>query len=225
MTPIGQIRSCYPQKFGVPRQSGLVPAARAIIELAPEFAPPESLRGLEEYSHLWVIFLFDQVADWRPTVRPPRLGGNRRTGVYATRSPFRPNPIGLSAVALDRVEPGPPARIHVRGGDFLDGTPVLDIKPYLPWTDAPEAARGGLGGEAPRSRLEVRFSPQAERQLQSLDPELRSLISQVLAQDPRPAYQAGEKRSYGMRLECYDIRWRSEGDVAVVEAIEAIAEA
>lgn len=150
--PIGVIRSCFRQKFGIPRQPRLVPAARATLELLPSYAQPEAVRGLEGFSHLWLLFVFHGIpaGHWQPTVRPPRLGGNQRMGVFATRSSFRPNPIGLSAVALERIEiSAGRVVLHLAGVDVLDGTPVLDIKPYVPYADSIPEAVGGFANEAP----------------------------------------------------------------------------
>ncbi len=224
-TPIGRIRSCFKEKFGVPRQPGLIPDASAVIELTPLFAPASTVQGLDGHSHIWVIFLFHQTADqgWQPRVRPPRLGGNRKLGVYATRSMFRPNPIGLSVVTLDRVETDP-VRLHVSGGDFVDGTPVLDIKPYVPYVEAISGAVNPIAPEKPEIRLRVLFSDAATAGLDDQpDAErLRRLISQVISADPRPAYRQGEMdtRTYGMRLSGVEVKWRVHGDdTAVVTQI------
>ena len=225
--PIGYIRSCFPEKFGIPRQPGLVPAARATLELVPPYDRTEALQGLEEFSHVWLIFVFHASLreEWKATVRPPRLGGNRRVGVFASRSMFRPNPVGLSVVELERLEldAGPP-RLHLRGVDLLDGTPVLDIKPYLPYVDAIPDARGAWADGAPEPALAVRFSEQAERQCrdaQARYPELHQLIEQVLAQDPRPAYydEATPRSRFGTRLLDFDVVWEMAGDTAVVREI------
>lgn len=221
--PIGVIHSCFKEKFGIPRQPGLAAEARAELELLPPFDRPEAVRGLESFSHLWVIFVFHDCLReaWKPTVRPPRLGGNRRLGVFATRSTFRPNPIGLSVVELERIEVENGVRLFLRGVDLLDGTPVLDIKPYLPYADAIAHARSGFAEGAPPARLRVEFSAQALARCQAASlrhPRLQTLIEQVLASDPRPAYagdDAGE-RIYGMKLLDFDLKWRVRGDVAEV---------
>ncbi len=222
---IGRIHSCFKEKFGIPRQPGLVPEARAVLELFAPYARPEALVGLESFSHIWVVFVFHRHLDrgWRPTVRPPRLGGNRRLGVFATRSGFRPNPVGISAVRLEGVRfRGDSAELGLAGVDLLDGTPVLDIKPYLPYADALPAARGGFAGQAP-PRTAVSFAPAARVDLARLDPDtperLAGLIVQVLANDPRPAYYAGKKdgRIHGLRLYDLDVRWqRSAEGIEVV---------
>jgi tRNA-Thr(GGU) m(6)t(6)A37 methyltransferase TsaA len=190
--PIGVVRSCFREKFGIPRQPGLASAARATLELLPPYNQPAAVRGLEGFSHLWLVFAFHGIpaGRWQPTVRPPRLGGNRRLGVFATRSTFRPNPIGLSAVKLERIATDHgKVVLHLAGVDVLDGTPVLDIKPYLPYADCIPTATGGFATEVPPSGLAVEFSPAAAAFCAALpvgDP--RELITQLLRQDPRPAY-------------------------------------
>lgn len=220
--PIGRIRSCFPQKFGIPRQPGLVPQARAVLELFAPYGRAEALAGLEAFSHLWVVFVFHAHLDrpWHPTVRPPRLGGNRRIGLFASRSAFRPNPIGISAVRLDGIrQAGERAEIDIGGGDFLDGTPVLDIKPYLPYADAIAQAAGGFAAAAP-PLLPVDFAPQAEAACrESGDDRLKELISGVLANDPRPAYddRADDNAVYGMRICESEVKWRvRQGRVTVL---------
>lgn len=214
-SPIGVIHSCFKQKFGIPRQPGLVTEAQASLELLPPYDCAEALTELAGFSHLWIVFVFHQSLrdGWRPTVRPPRLGGNRRIGVFASRSPFRPNPIGLSAVRLQGIVEQDGKRLLKLGGiDLLDGTPVLDIKPYLPYGDAITDAHAGYAQAAPRVPLAVVFEPQAETQIKAAEadhPGLRRLIEQLLAADPRPAYQAGkaQRRRFGMRLWDYDVQW------------------
>ena len=219
-SPIGVIHSCFKQKFGIPRQPGLVAEAQATLELLPPYDCAEALTALEGFSHLWIIFVFHRSLrdGWRPTVRPPRLGGNRRIGVFASRSPFRPNPIGLSAVRLlDIVEEDGRRLLRLAGVDLLDGTPVLDIKPYLPYGDAIPDARAGYAQAAPRAPLPVAFEAEAEAQIEAAEvehPGLRRLIEQLLAADPRPAYQAGRasRRRFGMRLWDYDVQWEVVDD-------------
>ncbi|MBE2294970.1 MAG: tRNA (N6-threonylcarbamoyladenosine(37)-N6)-methyltransferase TrmO [Phycisphaerales bacterium] len=225
-TPIGVIRSCFREKFGIPRQSGLAPAARAILELLPPYEQPTIVRGLEAFSHVWLVFVFHGVptGHWRPTVRPPRLGGNRRLGVFATRSTFRPNPIGLSAVRLEGVHIAQRrVTLHLAGVDLLDGTPVLDIKPYLPYADCLSEASGGFAAEAP-SKLAVEFSPMATA-FCAAQPraELRTLIVETLSQDPRPAYHDAETmpRCYGMRLYEHEVCWEMRDGVAYVIEIRS----
>ncbi|HID49238.1 MAG TPA: tRNA (N6-threonylcarbamoyladenosine(37)-N6)-methyltransferase TrmO [Chromatiales bacterium] len=229
--PVGFLRSCFPEKFGIPRQPGLVPVARATLELAPPWDRPEALQGLEEFSHVWLIFVFHEIPrqEGKVTVRPPRLGGNRRVGVFASRSMFRPNPVGLSVVELEAVElDATPPRLHLRGVDLLDGTPVLDIKPYLPYVDAIPTAHGAWADSPPEPALAVRFSAGAERQCrdaQARYPELRELIEQVLAQDPRPAYygNATPRTRFGIRLLDFDVAREVEGDTAMVREIRPVA--
>lgn len=228
-SPIGIIRSCFKEKFGIPRQPGLASDARATLELLPPYDREEALRGLEQFSHLWVIFVFHGTMreQWKPTVRPPRLGGNQRLGVFATRSTFRPNPIGLSAVELegwDREEGR--LVLHLKGIDLMDGTPVLDIKPYLPYADNLVHASAGYAAEPPPARLEVVFTPEALTACQSREangyPQLQRLIEQVLGADPRPAYYQGKpgKSSFGMRLLDFDLRWEMrEGSLVCVTAL------
>jgi tRNA (adenine37-N6)-methyltransferase len=218
MEIIAHIRSDFPDRFGIPRQAGQAPSARAVIELLPPYDRPEAVRGLGDCSHVWVLFLCHKAEGWKPTVRPPRLGGNRRVGVFASRSPFRPNPIGLSAVRLEGIDLADGVRLHVSGGDFLDGTPVLDIKPYLPWADALADATGGIGAEAPTNRLPVHFDETCKRALDGL-PEgsrLRALIEESLSLDPRPAYHDEAAREYAMRIAGVDVRWRLSGETIEV---------
>lgn len=212
-SPIGQIRSCFPDKFGVPRQPRLAPAATAELWLLPPYDRPEALRGLEQFSHLWLIFHFHQIkaSTWQPTVRPPRLGGNQRLGVFATRSTHRPNPVGLSVVELRAiVHDAQGLRLQLAGVDLVDGTPVLDIKPYIPYVDALPEARAGFAQHAPAT-LQVNFSAAAlracELDQQQHGRELQALIEQVLAQDPRPAYQQDAQRVYGLRLWEQEVRF------------------
>lgn len=224
MWPIGYLRSPYREKFGVPRQPGLVDAAACRLELVPPYDAPESVRGLEEFTHVWVLFSFHlaREAGWKPLVRPPRLGGNRKLGVFASRAPFRPNHIGMSAAALDRVviEQGR-AVIHLSGLDVVDGTPVLDLKPYVPYADCLPDAGGGFASARPPSRFEVRFSEQARRDLARASEDYLELVRQVLSADPRPAYQRDQEdgRVFGVALGDYNLRWRvSAGRVEVLEA-------
>jgi tRNA-Thr(GGU) m(6)t(6)A37 methyltransferase TsaA len=217
--PIGVIHSPYQQKFAVPRQPGLVTAARAEIHLHPDYAHPDSVRGLTEFSHIWVLFIFHETvaAGWQPLVRPPRLGGNTRKGVFATRATYRPNGIGMSVVALESVQANEHGVIiRVRGADWVNGTPVIDIKPYLPYAENIAGARGGFADARPHSALTTIFQTAAEQQLQQLQgdyPDLRLLISQVLDQDPRPAYKkaAHQDKVYGMSLYDLNIKWQVIG--------------
>lgn len=221
--PIGWIRSPFREKFGIPRQPLLVEAAEGVLELLPEFARPEALQGIEGYSHLWLEFVFHRHLEqgWQPRVRPPRLGGNKKVGVFASRSPFRPNPLGLSLVKLLAVEPGPQGmQLRLGGLDLLDGTPVIDIKPYLPYVEALPEARAKLAPGPPQAVLEVAFSERARRQLAALGDggRLAELIERLLELDPRPAYSGtgDPQRIYGMRLQGFDVRWRVTGAQAEV---------
>lgn len=219
--PIARIQSAFPEKFGIPRQSGLVEELPARIVFEPEFRVPEAVRGLEEFSHLWLIWEFSETArsTWSPTVRPPRLGGNRRLGVFATRSPFRPNPIGLSCVKLERVEAdgaqGPV--IHVLGADLMDGTPIYDIKPYLPYADCHPEAVGGFAAQKPEGTLRVDIPPELAA---AVPAGLLAPLRGVLAQDPRPAYQKDPERVYGLAFAGLDVRFQVDGDVLTVCGID-----
>lgn len=229
--PIGIISSPYKEKFGIPRQPGLVTAAHATLTLLPSYNQPETVRGLEGFSHVWVIFVFHatQQQGWKPTVRPPRLGGNARMGVFATRSTFRPNPIGLTVAELRGIQvQGNNITLELGGVDLLDGTPVLDIKPYLPYADAIPDARAGFAPEAPAAPLSVHFSALSDgqcRQKQArLNTDVRQLVEQILRQDPRPSYQQGQQegRVYAMRLYDFDLRWRYTTDgIEVLELADS----
>lgn len=213
MQPIGYIESDFPDKFGIPRQPGLASAAHAELILASPYDEPLAVRGLEAFSHLWLTFVFHHSPErWTPLVRPPRLGGNAKVGVFASRSTHRPNRLGLSLVELLEVDTRRGVRLVLGGCDLVSGTPVLDIKPYLPWVEARPEARAGYAPEAP-PQLEVHFSAEAEAALDERDDgdSLRELIRQVLAQDPRPAYRQGiEERIYGVRLRDVDVRFQVE---------------
>ena len=226
--PIGIVHSPFKEKFGVPRQPGIATAARATLELLPPYDREETLEGLEGFSHVWLVFVFHHSAaqGWQPSVRPPRLGGNARVGVFASRSMFRPNPIGLSVVELAGCgrEDGRLV-LHLKGADLVDGTPVLDIKPYVPYADCVPHARGGYADTAPEAPLQVRFTPAAEAQLREREaahPQLRELIVQILGADPRPAYRGpgNDLREYGMRLLDFDLRWRVEDGQAIVQRLD-----
>lgn len=212
--PIGVVHSCFTGKFGIPRQPGLVPAARGRIELFPSYSDPQAFVGLDQCSHIWVQFVFhrNRSTSWRPRVRPPRMGGNQSIGLFATRSPNRPNPIGLSVVTLDAVchERGQ-TFLDVSGIDLLDGSPVLDIKPYVPYVDVVLDARNAIATHAPM-QLPVNFSECSEafcaQYEQRLGISLRQLVEQVLRQDPRPAYQKPGVRIYILALLDVEVHWR-----------------
>lgn len=216
MKPIGWIRSDFKTKFGIPRQSGLVEELRAQVVFAPEYRVQEAFRGLAGFSHIWLLWEFSESVreSWSPTVRPPRLGGNQRMGVFATRSPFRPNPIGLSCVKLERVEPDSPDGpvLHVRGADLLDGTPIFDIKPYLPYADCRPEAVGGFAADY-QARLTVDFPTELADKIPA---EKLAALTGVLAGDPRPPYQNDPERVYGMTFAGFNIRFRVEGDKLTV---------
>lgn len=215
---IGVVRSPYREKFGIPRQPGLAPV-EAVIELSPPYASADAVSGLEQFSHIWVTFVFHAVMtrDWKPLVRPPRLGGNDRMGVFATRSTHRPNPIGLSAVELIGIAVDDGVRLRIRGADLLDGTPVLDIKPYIPYADALPDARAGYAQAAP-SRLPVRW----QADVSAVDAATQQMIADVLSLDPRPAYQREPQRVYGMHIGSYNVRFRVDADG--VEIVEIVAQ-
>lgn len=212
ITPIAYIQSDLKEKFGIPRQSGLVESLRAEVVFAPDYRVPEAVRGLEDFSHIWLIWEFSQARreDWSPTVRPPRLGGNRRVGVFATRSPFRPNSLGLSAVGLERVELDTPRGpvLHVSGADLLDGTPIYDVKPYIPYADAIPGASGGFTDRVDRALLAVECPPEV---LERVPEEKREALLELLAQDPRPSYQEDPGRVYGMAFAGFQVRFSVDG--------------
>ena len=220
---IARIHSDFPTKFGIPRQSGLVEQLRATVVFEPEYRNPDALRGLEEFSHLWLIWQFSQEVreGWSPTVRPPRLGGNARMGVFATRSPFRPNPIGLSCVRLTdiRKDPHLGCVLEVAGADLMDGTPILDIKPYLPYADAHPEATGGFTGNVGGVTLEVMIPPAL---LEQVPADKREALIGVLSRDPRPSYQHDPHRVYGMAFAGVNVRFTVDGETLTVRDIESI---
>ncbi len=207
MRQIAHIESAHRSKFGVPRQSGLAPSDRARIVFEPEFRNPDALRGIEGFSHLWVLWIFSQNSSdgFRPTVRPPKLGGNERVGVFATRSPYRPNPIGLSAVRIEGLEtlPDKGTTIVISGADMTDGTPVIDIKPYLPYADSIPGATGGFA-DGIGAKISVDFPAEL---LEKLPSDAHGAVIELLALDPRPGYQDDPERIYGMEYADYDIRF------------------
>ena len=218
MQPIAYIRSPFAEKFGVPRQGNLAPHVISEIVFEPDFRNDDCVRGLEQFSHIWLIWQFHcNGSEWHPTVRPPRLGGNTRLGVFATRSPFRPNGLGLSVVRLVSIEPGPV--IRVSGADMVDGTPIYDIKPYVPYSDAiPEAAAGFTG--MPWEPLRVQLP---EKLPHGATPEWCAALVETLAQDPRPAYQQDAQRVYHLILKPFEVHFRVEAGCAIVTAVTLYA--
>jgi len=205
--PIAYIKNGYKEKFGVPRQSGLAPSVKSVIEFCEGYRDENCIRDIEQYSHLWLIWGFSKNDNqWSPTVRPPRLGGNKRVGVFATRSPFRPNPIGLSCVKLERVEDSKAGkRLVVIGGDLADGTPIYDIKPYLPYVDSIEDAYGGFSEEHKNDFLKVEIPFELKEMLS--ENQLKNII-ELLSLDPRPSYQHDEERIYGLAFEELQIKFK-----------------
>lgn len=215
ITPIARFHSPFTEKFGIPRQSGLAAGLHGRIVLEPAFRDPSALRGLDGFSHLWLIWEFsgNKTRNWQPTVRPPRLGGNTRLGVFATRSPFRPNPLGLSCVRLDRIEwdtPDGPV-IHVLGADLMDGTPIYDIKPYIRYADSHPDARSGFTDEVAWEPLDILFPEQTP-----FEPEELDILRDILAQDPRPPFHDDPEKTYGMAFAGYDVRFRVNGQILTV---------
>ncbi|WP_286978298.1 tRNA (N6-threonylcarbamoyladenosine(37)-N6)-methyltransferase TrmO [Pseudomonas sp.] len=226
VSPIGFVRSCFKEKFAIPRQPQLAPAARGVLELVAPFDQPEAIQGLEQVSHVWLLFVFHQALEDKPRlkVRPPRLGGNQSIGVFATRATHRPNGIGQSVVALEKIEPG---KLWLSGIDLLDGTPVLDIKPYVPYADQVPSAFNHMAAAAP-SLLPVSWSQpaleQAQLHAQRLSEPLVALIEQCLAQDPRPAYQTPEpERRYGAKFWDLDVHWHypTPAEIRVLDVVLA----
>lgn len=228
--PIGIVHTPYKEKFAVPRQAELVDDGKGIIELLPPYNSPESVAGLDEFSHLWLIFQFHciEVGKWQPQVRPPRLGGNKKVGVFASRATHRPNPLGLSKVKLEKVEFQKHGKvlIHIGSCDLVDQTPLFDIKPYLHYADSEPLAKSGYAQDIPQARLEVTFSESACLVLVeqfNTYPQLERFIRQVISQDPRPAYQRGKisDRIYGMSILEFNVRWRiNSGDMEIAEVID-----
>ncbi len=221
--PIAKMRSDFPTKFGIPRQSGLVDALQSTIVFEPEYRNNEALRGLEDFSHLWLIWQFSEAVrdGWSPTVRPPRLGGNVRMGVFATRSPFRPNSLGLSCVkiiGLEQTEENGTV-IHVAGADLMDGTPIFDIKPYIPYSDSHPEALGGFTASAGEYLLTVDFPAEL---LEKLPESKREAAKDVLSHDPRPSYQRTPGRVYGLAFAGFDIRFTVDGDRLSVKEVNQL---
>ena len=222
MRIIARMKSDFPSKFGIPRQSGLVDTLRSTIIFEPDFRNADALRGIEEFSHLWLIWQFSESVrnDWSPTVRPPRLGGNTRLGVFATRSPFRPNSIGLSSVKLLELEQTTQygTVIHVAGADLMDGTPIFDIKPYIPYCDCHTDASGGFTATAQDYSLKVNIEDSI---LRKVPPSKSDALLDVLSHDPRPSYQQDSQRIYGLMFAGFNIRFQvSDGQLTVVEITE-----
>ena len=218
---IARMKSDFATKFGIPRQSGLVEELRSTIIFEPEFRNADALRGIEGFSHLWIIWQFSEAVrtEWSPTVRPPRLGGNTRMGVFATRSPFRPNNLGLSCVRLLGVEETAEhgTVLHVGGADLMDGTPIFDIKPYIPYADCQPDALGGFTGGSEGELLDVNFPAPL---LEQLPPEKQEAAIGILAHDPRPRYQKDAKRIYGVTFAGYDIRFTVEETTLTVVSVD-----
>ena len=224
---IGRIHSPLKEKFGLPRQSGLVPELRGRIEILPPYDRDEAFKELSGYSHIWVVSVFHLAVreQWQPTVRPPRLGGNERVGVFASRAPYRPNPIGLSLCSLLGIErEAGRLYLHIGACDMVDGTPVLDIKPYLPGSDAVAHARAGFVDAVPRHVLQVEWSATAQQQLRQfagVHPDLEALVQTLIAQDPRPAYQRElPAQEYGMRVYDCNVRFIVDAGRATVLSLE-----
>ena len=217
---IARIRTDFPTKFGIPRQSGLTDL-ESVIVFEPEYRNPEALRGLEGFSHLWLIWEFSEAKkeNWSPTVRPPRLGGNRRMGVFATRSPFRPNSIGLSSVKLLRIEETKEGKVLiVSGADMMDGTPIFDIKPYLPFADSHPEAAGGFAEEKFHENLEVIFPGEL---LELIPENKREALTEILREDPRPHYIKDSARLFGFSFAGFEVRFTVEGNTLTVREVEA----
>ncbi len=223
MKIIARICSDFPTKFGIPRQSGLISDLKSVIVFEPEYRNADALRGLEGFSHIWLVWQFSQAVreTWSPTVRPPRLGGNQRLGVFATRSPFRPNAIGLSSVKLEGIEhtQNHGTVIHVSGADLMDGTPIFDIKPYLPYSDCHPEATGGFAPTAAEAKLEIHFPDDL---LALIPPEKQQGLITVLAHDPRPSYQNDPDRIYGFEFGGCHIKFRVENQHLFVLETETI---
>ncbi|SMY38325.1 tRNA (N6-threonylcarbamoyladenosine(37)-N6)-methyltransferase TrmO [Photobacterium andalusiense] len=227
--PIGIVHSPYKEKFAVPRQPGLVPSARCEVILHDQANSLDAVRGIEQFSHVWLLFLFDQnlEAGWRPTVRPPRLGGNERIGVFASRATFRPNGIGMSAVKLQGVRHyNGQVIIDIAGADLVDGTPIIDIKPYIPYSDSLPEALGGFASSQPAT-LEVQFAPSALQQLVGKHADYyQAVITEVLAQDPRPAYKKGktDTKLYAVNLFDFNVQFTVAEPIITVVSIDTVVQ-
>lgn len=220
MKIIGHIHTDFPSKFGIPRQSGLVKELKGTITFLPEYRNPEAFRGLEEFSHIWLLWKFSksEKAHWSATVKPPRLGGKKRMGVFATRSPYRPNDIGLSSVKLEKIAYDPKLGpvLYVAGADLMDGTPIYDIKPYIAYADSHPDATEGFAGAVKEKELVVDFPTEL---LEKYPEEKRTAIMGVLAQDPRPAYDTDETRLYGVEFAGFDVRFTVTGNLLQVKEL------
>lgn len=227
---IGIVSSPFKEKFGIPRQPALAKSIVSEIIIVPPYNRIEAFKALETFSHLWLSFIFHQNIrnEWKPSIRPPRLGGNKKIGVFASRSSFRPNNLGLSVVELVEVKHlKGEIRIAIRGADLVDGTPIVDIKPYIPYTDAITDANAGYANEAPEKPLNVKFSSESLKQLNSLNaqryPNFKLIIDDVLTADPRPAYKnSNDPKIYGVKLYDFDIKWKVSNDTVEVLSIEPI---
>ena len=218
LEPIAYIRNGYKEKFGVPRQSGLAPSVKSVIEFCEGYRDENCIRDIEQYSHLWLLWGFSKnESQWSPTVRPPRLGGNKRVGVFATRSPFRPNPVGLSCVVLESVEDSKNGKILiVSGGDLADNTPIYDIKPYLPYVDCIPDARGGFAEDHKNHFFQVVIPDELKEKLTESQAEN---ITELLSLDPRPSYQNDEERVYGLAFENLQIKFKYKEDKIIITDI------
>ncbi len=219
LSPIAYIHTEFSEKFGVPRQSGLAGSLCGTVVFEPEYRSPEALRGLDGFSHLWLIWGFsaNRHGEWQPTVRPPRLGGNERMGVFATRSPYRPNPLGLSCVEIERIDIDA-ATIYVRGADLMDGTPIYDIKPYIRYADSRPDAVCGYVDRLEERHLDVML-PESEKS-KIKDPEVRAALIQTLSLDPRPSYHNDPSREYGLSFAGFNVRFKVDGERLIVISVE-----
>lgn len=227
LTPIAYLESCFKEKFGIPRQPGLVKSSTAKISFPLESRYVEAIHGLEGFSHIWLITLFHQAMrdDWKARIRPPRLGGNKSIGVFASRSPFRPNPVGLSAVRLERIEKKKSKIVlHLAEIDLVDGTPILDIKPYVAYSDAIQDTQDGYTEEKAWQQIPVQFSKSFDKAYSDIEhkyPNLKDLIEEIVNQDPRPAYKKNseDKQSYAFKLYDFDVVWSVENSIATIEKL------
>ena len=223
MKIIAKIHTDFKEKFGIPRQSGIADELEGKIVFEPEYRNPDALRGIDGYSHLWLIWQFSEAIreDWSPTVRPPRLGGNKRVGVFATRSPYRPNPIGLSSVKLEKIEvtESEGTVLIVSGADLLDGTPIFDVKPYIAYSDCHTDAVSGFADPVKEYALKVDFCKEL---LSKVHISKQNSLIKILEQDPRPSYQNNPEREYGMRFADYEIFFKVDGDTLTVTRVEVL---